>query len=232
MAEYDPNLARMLVTLINAQEQELSRIAKVLHDHVGQTMSAAGLQLDVLRMDFAEKVPEIATRTAEIQRHLEHAIDQVRDLSNELNPAVAEKAGFQFAMERLVGRYRDKFSGSVRLMMDLDERLPVPVSGALYRIADQALANAVRHAESSRIEVLVRPTHKGTVLEVRDHGKGFDVKEAKDHVPGLGLLLMEYYASQADIHLTIASTPEEGTMVRALHLSSAPDERRRDAGVK
>jgi len=68
MAEYDPNLARMLVTLINAQEQELSRIAKVLHDDVGQTMSAVGLQLDVLRMDLAEKVPEIATRTSSQSR--------------------------------------------------------------------------------------------------------------------------------------------------------------------
>ncbi len=232
MAEYDPNLARMLVTLINAQEQELSRIAKILHDDVGQTMSAVGLQLDVLRMDLAEKVPEIATRTAEIQRNLESAIGRVRDLSNELNPAVAEKAGFQFAMERLVGRYREKFSGSLRLMMDLDERLPVPVSSALYRIADQALGNAVEHAKSSQIEVLVRPAQKGTVLEVRDHGKGFDVKMVKDHIPGLGLLLMEYYASQANIHLTIASTPEEGTMVRAFYLSSATQEARRGARMK
>ena len=230
MAEYDPNLARMLVTLINAQEQELSRIARVLHDDVGQTMSAAGLQLDVLRMDLEARMPEVAPRTSEIQQLLEHAIDKVRGLSNELNPAVAEKAGFQFAMERLVGRYRERFSGSLRLMVDLEERLSPEVSSAMYKIADQALANAVRHARCDLIEVLVKPTPRGTVLEVRDHGEGFELDSVRDRVPGLGLLLMEYYASQAGIRLTVESLPSSGTVVRADCVRQAAGKERKSAG--
>jgi signal transduction histidine kinase len=226
MADYDPSLARMIITLMNAHEQEWTRVSRILHDEVGQTMSAVGLQLDVLRMDLQDRVPEITSRTLEIQELLERVISQVRDLSYELNPAVAEKVGFHFAMERLIGRYRQKFPGTLRLMVDLAGRLPPEVGSALYKIADQALANAIQHAQCSQIEVMVKPSHKGTVLEVADHGKGFDVRSVKDHVSGLGLLLMEYHASQAKIDLTVTSAPGEGTIVRALYPHSASQKER------
>jgi signal transduction histidine kinase len=221
MVDYDPSLARMLVTLMNSQEQEWGRISRILHDEVGQIMSAVGLQLDVLRMDMEHQVPEITARTAEIQQLLERAITLVRDLSYELNPAVVEKAGFQFAMmDRLIGRHRQKYPGSLRLMVDLGERLPPEVANAFYKIANQAVANAVQHGKCSQIEVLVKTSHKGIVMEVQDKGIGFPIDQVRHRVPGLGLLLMEFHASQAKLQLTITSTPGEGTIVRAVFPSS------------
>jgi signal transduction histidine kinase len=216
MAEYDPSLARMVVALMNAHELEWVRISRILHNDVSQTLSAVGLQLDVLRMDLEHKVPEIGARTTEIQGILERAIDHVRSLSQELNPAIAEKAGFVFAMERLVGRYRQEYSGRLRFLADLPERLPSGTASALYKIADQALSNAVKHSGSSRIEVFVKQGRQGTVLEVKDGGKGFEVDKIKDRVPGLGLLLMEYYASQANIRLCILSRPGAGATVKVI----------------
>jgi signal transduction histidine kinase len=220
MANYDPSLARMLVTLMNGQEQEWGRISRILHDEVGQIMSAVGLQLDVLRMDMEHQVPEITARTAEIQQLLERAITLVRDLSYELNPAVVEKAGFQFAMDRLIGRYRQGYPGSLRLMVDLGERLPPEVASAFYKIANQAVANAVQHSKCSQIEVLVKTSHKGIVMEVQDKGIGFPIDQVRHRVPGLGLLLMEFHASQAKLQLTITSTPSKGTIVSAVFPSS------------
>jgi len=217
MSEYEQSLARMIVTLMSAQEQEWARVARVLHDEVGQIMSAVGLQLDVLRMDLRARCPDIEPRTAEIQLLLERAVQQVRDLSYELNPAVVEKAGLQFALERLIGRYRGKFSGSLRLMVDLAERVPPQIASAFYKIADQAVDNAVRHSQSSQIEVLVKPVQKSTVLEIRDQGVGFSAARMKDSAPGLGLLLMDYYASQASLDLEVITAPGEGTMVRVTH---------------
>lgn len=221
MSEYEPSLARMIVTLINAQEQEWGRVARVLHDEVGQVLSAVGLQLDVLRMDLKERCPEIEARTVEIQHLLERTIEQVRELSYELNPAVVEKAGLQFALERLIGRYRKRYSGTLRLMVDLAEYLPSQVASAFYKIADQAIANAVEHSQSPLIEVIVKPSQNRTVLEVRDQGVGFVVGRVKDRGPGLGLLLMEYHASQASLELEVTSAPGEGTIVRAAYPGEA-----------
>lgn len=214
------SLARLLVTLMNTQEEQWARIARALHDEVGQILSAVGLQLDVLRMDLEDRVPEIATRTAEVQELLERAITLVRELSYELNPAVVEKAGFHFAMERLAGRYRREFRGTLRLLVDLPERLPVEVATAFYKIARLAIANAVQHAHSQQIEVLVKTSRKGTALEVQDSGAGFAVEEVRSSIPGLGIPLMEHHAVHAGLDFTITSTPGRGTIVRVFHPSS------------
>lgn len=232
MADYDPSLARLLVTLMNAQEEEWGRISRILHDEVGQIMSAVGLHLDVLRMDLEHQAPEVTARTTEIQELLERAITLVRDLSYELNPAVVEKAGLEFAMDRLIGRYRQKYSGSIRLMVDLSEHLPPEVASAFYKIASQAVANAVQHAKCSQIEVLVKTSHKGTVMEVRDQGIGFPIEQVKGRVPGLGLLLMEFHASQAKLQLSITSAPGEGTIVRATFPSSQSQRNDKSASAK
>jgi signal transduction histidine kinase len=220
MPVYEQSLARLVVTLMNAQEQEWARVSRVLHDEVSQVMSAVGLQLDVLRMDLQDRVPEISARTAEIQKLLERAISLVRELSYELNPAIVEKAGLQFALERLIGRYRKRYSGTLRLMVDLAELLPPDVASALYKIAHQAIENAVHHSEASLIEVMIKPVSRTTVLEVRDQGIGFRIEELKGKVPGLGLLMMQYYASQADIDFSVTSEPGKGTIVRAVYPSS------------
>jgi signal transduction histidine kinase len=74
-------LARKLVALINERQREMTRVSRVLHDSVGQVLSAVGLQLDVMRMDFQNAVPGIVARTAEIQQMLEGVIGELRGLS-------------------------------------------------------------------------------------------------------------------------------------------------------
>lgn len=232
MAEYDPSLARLVVTLMNAQEQEWARVSRVLHDEVGQVMSAVGLQLDVLRMDLQERFPDIKPRTAEIQALLERAISLVRELSYELNPAVVEKAGLQFALERLVGRYRKRYSGTLRLMVDLTEFLPSEVASSLYRIAHQAIDNAILHSGSQHIEVLLRPAHLGTVLEVKDDGAGFRLGDFRGRTPGLGLLMMEYCATHSNIDFSVTSEPGKGTIVKAVYPSNRMKQPKGGAAIK
>lgn len=208
-------LAQMLVTVINAREQEGNRVSRVLHDEVGQVLSAVGLQLDVLRMDFRDIAPQIVERTAEIQSILETAVERVRNLSYELNPAIVDRAGLPAAMDRLMGRFRDSFPGSLRLLYDSSVRIPAAAANAFYKIAEHAIGNAVRHAACTQIEVLIRPNQKLPALEVRDNGTGFDVAEVRSRFSGLGLLLMDCYASQAGLDFTVRSSPGKGTIVKA-----------------
>ena len=209
----DRSLERLLVTLMNAHETQLAHIARLLHDDVGQVLSAVGLQLDVLRTDLKDRAPEIVGRTAEIQRLLEQAVTQVRQLSYDLYPAVVERAGLHFALDRLVGRFRETFNGSLRLLSDPSVRIPSPTAGYLYKIAEHALENAVRHAQATRIEILLRPARNAARLEVRDNGAGFDVQAARRRPGSLGLLLMERYAAQGGLEFSIHSS-RKGTVVK------------------
>src|SRR5271165_5054861 len=113
-----PGLARMLVAAVNQREIQLSRVSGVLHDQVSQVLSAIGLQLDVMRLDFKQQAPDIEERTAEIQEMLERVINQLRDLSFELNPSVVERAGLHAALDGLAGRVRASFQGIFRIYFD------------------------------------------------------------------------------------------------------------------
>lgn len=211
-----PPAAEKLFQFLEEQEAQRSRIARILHDKVSQVLSAVGLQLDVLRMDFEERHPEVAERTTEIQQLLEKAIDEVRDLSRDLDPSMVERAGLASALSRMVGRIRETHDATVRLLMDPAARLPIETANALYRIAEQAIENALRHAGGAAVEVLLRPSRAGVVLEIRDEGEGFDVQQARAACRGLGLWLMEYHAARAGIEFVLISTPGRGTIVKAV----------------
>jgi signal transduction histidine kinase len=217
MPEFQSALKRMIVSSINAREIESNRVSRVLHDQVGQVLSAVGLQLDVLKLDYKSQVPEIVDRIREIQQMLEQAVTQVRALSYDLNPAVVEKAGLQSALDRLVGRHRNEFKGTLRFQYDSSVRPPLDVANAWYKIAELALENAVLHAKATKIEVSIRPAPKGSMLEVRDDGCGFSREDASVRTPGLGLLLIEHYANQAPIRVDIKSSPGKGTAVRCTY---------------
>jgi signal transduction histidine kinase len=210
-------LANLLVSVMNAREQEGARVSRLLHDEVGQVLSAIGLQLDLLRMDLAEDPQAAAARIAEIQRILEQAIGHVRDLSYELNPSVVERAGLQAALDRLAGRHRLEYVGTIRVEYECDIRLPLEVATAFYKIAEQALENAVRHSGATEIAIIVRSGKGRVALEIRDDGVGFWPSGARGKVPGLGVHLMRHYASDARLRFSLASAPGRGTIVRVIH---------------
>src|ERR1017187_6461122 len=88
-----PVLAQMLFAAIQEHDAALDGVARVLHDDVSQVLSAVGLQLDAMRMDFRDQAPGIDARAVEIQTMLEQVIDQLRDISNELTLSTVERAG-------------------------------------------------------------------------------------------------------------------------------------------
>lgn len=215
-SDQSKSLANLLVSVMNAREQEGARVSRILHDDVGQVLSAIGLQLDLLRMDLNDNVADCSRRILDIQKVLELAVAQVRDLSYELNPSIVERTGLQFALDRLVGRYRKDFSGTIRLLFDSKVRLPLEAATAVYKIAEQALENAVQHSGAARIQVLVKPGKHGITLEIRDDGNGRSAEHASAEATGLGLHLMRYHATQSGLRFSVASIPDHGTIVRAV----------------
>jgi signal transduction histidine kinase len=216
MTDSQRRFRQLAIAALEKQQTERARLAHRLHDEAAQILSVAGLQLDILKMDLEESVPGIAPRTGEIQDMLERVAGQIRELSYELSPDIAERAGLQAALDFLIGRYRKSFPGSVRLIFDSSARVRPAAAAAMERIAAEALANAVQHAECDQIEVIVKSTRGRTALEIRDYGRGFDADLERRSGRGLGLLMIECYAARAGLDLTIGPAGSGGSRVTAV----------------
>jgi len=165
-------------------------------------------------MDVERLSPATCARISEIQDLLEVVMQDARKFSYELNPATAERAGLRPALEQLIASLRARFNGTLRLNVDPLLRQDPEVASAMYHIAREALENSVQHAGCSELEIRVKSTRTGTILEVRDNGRGFDTSDPGPG-RGMGLLSIEYYAAQAGLDLSITSSWGGGTKVRA-----------------
>jgi signal transduction histidine kinase len=212
----EQELRHTVLGALKAQEYERSMVSRFLHDSVGQTLTALGLKLDLVRMDLGGVAPEALKRVEEIQEIIGEMMERVREYSYELNPSTVERAGLRPALDRLVARVRTRYTGTVRTNVDPSLKLNPKLAVTLYQIAQEAVENAVQHAGCSNIEISVKSTRTGTILEVRDNGRGFDPAEIVPGRRGLGLLSMEHYAAEGGLDLSIVSTLEVGTTVRAV----------------
>jgi signal transduction histidine kinase len=210
VTEPQPALAQMLFAAMHEHEAVLSRVSRLLHDDVSQVLSAVGLQLDAMRMDFRGQAPGVDARAAEIQELLEQAIEQLRDITNELNPSIVERAGLQFALDRLIGKMRTGFSGTIRLHVDASLRVPTILAKAFYKITECALDLAKATAGCSLIDIHVKSAQGEYVLEISDNAPVDDRGSAP-----LGQLLMDYYASKNHVMLRTERVPGKGSMIRA-----------------
>uniref|UniRef100_Q024Y6 Histidine kinase n=1 Tax=Solibacter usitatus (strain Ellin6076) TaxID=234267 RepID=Q024Y6_SOLUE len=211
----EQELRHTVLGALRAQEFERTMVSKFLHDSVGQNLTALGLQLDLIRMDMESISPETCARAIEVQKLLEEMMESVREYSYELNPSTVERAGLRAALDRLATRIRGRYPGALRVNVDPFLKIDPSLARPMYQIGQEAVENAVQHSSCSTIEIAVKSTRTGTVLEVRDNGRGFDPADLIAGRRGLGLLSMEHYAAEAGLELSITSTREFGTTVRA-----------------
>lgn len=135
-------------------------------------------------------------------------------LSHTVHPRVLDDLGLVAAIEQLAGRTWEQ--ARLRVWVTSAEKTPVPrvVASVLYRVAREAVGNALRHAEARELFLSLRADEREIVLEVRDDGKGFGVAAAESSMRGLGLFSMRERLGLVDGHLTIASGAA-GAVVRA-----------------
>ena len=221
----------LALAAIEREQCERGKLARMLHDEVAQTLSGVGLQLDILRMDLQDRVPEIASRTFEIQSLLDQIAKHIRHLSYELNPDIVKRSGLQSALDLLVDRFARVFTGELQLDYAPSIRIPVEVGVAMERIAEEAVANAVRHANCDQIRIIVKSTGDGAALQVRDNGVGFDYERERCVPRGLGLLMMDHCARRAGLGLNIQGHEGGGSMVSAVMAVQSEDLRTQGGGT-
>jgi two-component system sensor histidine kinase UhpB len=166
---------------LKAQEEERQRLARGLHDEVGQSMTAVLLQLKRLS---ASASPEQLAQLSEAQEVVKRSLDDVRRLAQELRPELLNHLGLASALAELAGGFEQRTHVRVqrRLARDLPP-LEASVELVLYRVAQESLTNVARHAEASEVELSLERGNGSVVLRVIDNGRGFD----PSYVEGGGL---------------------------------------------
>jgi len=199
---------------VHVQEEEQRRIARELHDEVGQALGAVKVELAVARRKI-ERLTGADDLLADAQASTESALRSVRDLSHLLHPSVLDDLGLAAAL----GSLTSDFGKRHRIQMDFDhegvEDRPSPeAERAVYRIVQEALTNIARHARASAgcVAVQVLPGTLRVVIE--DNGVGFDTADAErpGRRRGLGLLSIRERVSQLAGTVCIDSSPD-GTRI-------------------
>lgn len=195
-------LAEMLIE----NESRATKVARLLHDEAGQTLTAIGFHLQALGGD-----PET---NAEIRSLLDQTVENLREACNALHSNVVERSGLPIAMELLGERLRRQAGLSLAFELNLKRRLPPALGFAIYRVVELALDNVVRHSGANHATVAVESNESGLTAIVSDCGTGFPKESISTHPPGTGLILMESYANQFQLHLQIDSALGKGTIVK------------------
>jgi len=205
LRERETKLQKLWKELISAREEERSRIAKRLHDQLGQTLMGIKMKLDILDKEIEDQ------RLKEVKDLLGEAITESRDLSHLLRPSALDELGLAPALRELVENFDSSTDIDFRIGLDLTREVSGEEERAiLYRAVQELLNNAVKHADPSRIEVSLTNEDSLLKLSVEDDGKGFDpervVKES-----GLGLKGIRENINLAGGRFEIFSEKGEGT---------------------
>ena len=198
--------------IIEGEERERMRIAKELHDGLGQYLSAANMNLKSVYED-SDKLPAKLSDTFENGlKLLKHAISETRSISQNLLPKAIQDYGLELAIESLINQLKKSTKIIFYLYHNLDSiELPENVQINLYRITQEALNNAMRHGEPETINVQLIYSMGEILLTIEDDGKGFNVKEKEGS--GLGLRSMKTRVGAMSANLDIISNLGRGTIV-------------------
>ncbi len=213
--------------LIEAQEDERRRIARELHDQIGQILTAVKMNLYTVQQ-FCQGVEAVSYVKDNIEA-VDEALGLVRDLSIELRPPVLDDLGLVTALRWYADRYANRTGLQVDLVIGLadpNEGFSREIETACFRIVQEALTNVVRHASATHVTVQIKKDGNTLVLIVRDDGVGFDPTSLRKRAPGaatLGLVSMQERAHAAGGDIEIKSARGKGTEIRlrvSLELSS------------
>jgi two-component system, NarL family, sensor histidine kinase UhpB len=223
MAEQAIENSRQQLRALNARlqsgrEDERAKVAREIHDDLGQLLTAIKINLDWLERQLGETA-ERATANAQLERvveseeMIEAAIQSVQRIAADLRPAVLDNLGLAEALEQEVGRFQERTGISCEMQLPSEAlSLRPETSLAIFRVLQEALTNVARHAHASVVRISLASSNEQVVLLVEDNGEGIRA-EAIGDPRSLGLLGMSERASALGGHVSVAPVMPHGTRV-------------------
>jgi signal transduction histidine kinase len=199
----------VLEAVLNSQESERERIAQDLHDEVGASLSTAKLFVNQIKYESSpEEMKSLAGQSSQI---LGDIVGDIRQIAYNLSPLALKNLGLEGAIKTLLNRL--EASGiSIYFLCDVaHESVSIQQQLTLYRIVQEALGNALKHAEATQISVQLRQQQQLVQLYIEDNGKGFNYQDIQSKHDGLGMDSIKARAKALDAELTINSRDGQGT---------------------
>jgi PAS domain S-box-containing protein len=223
LRENHEELQRLAAQILGAQETERRRIARELHDDFGQDLALVSVELDLLRQRLQASPAEAAPRIQAISDRVKQLSSSIHDLSHQLHPMKLEQLGLVAALGGLCKELGQNHDLSIEFTHEqVPETIPHEAALCLYRIAQEALRNVVKHSGAASAMALLAGRSGSLVLEVRDDGRGFDSTGVAGQ-GGLGLVSMRERLRLLDGELAIDTGPDAGTrLVARVPLATAP----------
>jgi len=191
-------------------ETEIKRVAYAVHDEAGQLLVAVHLAL----ADLARELPSVQQdRVAQIEKLLKQVENHLRQYSHELRPTILDDLGWIPAIQFLAQGVSKRANLRIQIKTTVTGRLPPPIETALYRIVQEALANAAKHSKATQVRIRVGRTKGVLHCSIEDNGRGFDAPALRSNSRrnGLGLIAMQERLNGIGGTLSIDSVRGRGT---------------------
>jgi PAS domain S-box-containing protein len=212
--------------LVEVQETERRELANALHDLIGQKLTALNINLNIVKsQSVATALSQVDARLEDSLKLVDETIESIRDVMAALRPAVLDDYGLSAGLRWYATQFSERTAVSAKVIeQGLGRRLPGSVEKALFRIAQEALANVAKYACVSEVTLELVITADASRLTIVDDGCGFDPlacqQPAKDH--GWGLIIMRERAAAVGAELSVQSAPGHGTRVVVTMKDHAP----------
>jgi signal transduction histidine kinase len=216
VTKHERDLQRLSAQLINAQEAERKKISQELHDEMGQALTAISINLAAMEKELpSEFAPMIRERLAETSWLADQTLEQIRELSLSLRPAMLDDLGLVPTLRWYVNRYAKRLNIEVEFdAVHFEERPSPEVETVLYRVVQEVLTNVARHAQANRVRICLERMEATITALIEDNGRGFDVEQVVGRETlegGVGLLGIRERVASLGGHFSIESRPGRGT---------------------
>ena len=204
--------------ILSVQEEERKRISRDLHDVVAQMLASIQVRLDTLKKEAAADARNLGRKVSSTQRLVERSVNCVHKFARNLRPAVLDNLGLVAALHA----YATSFSQQTGIRVTMvGYRAPDPLSAAkrtaLFRVAQETLANVARHAKADQVRLTLRKRAEAVTMRIQDDGCGFDAERMWTRGKGrnLGLLGMRERIEMVRGTFTVTSAPGQGATIEA-----------------
>jgi signal transduction histidine kinase len=203
-AEGKSELAASRRRIVAAADESRRRIERDLHDGTQQRLVSLGLALRAAEASVSPEREDLREQLSRVAQGLTEAVEDLQEISRGIHPAILTKGGLGPALQTLA--HRSPIPVDLDITMDI--RLPEPIEVAAYFVASEALANAAKHSQASRIDLSLEESDGDLVLSVRDDGVG-----GADPARGSGLVGLTDRVEALGGSIRVASPPGEGTQI-------------------
>ncbi len=210
-------LTTLELHIIEAEEAERRRLARELHDQVGQSLTAMGLNLDIIQTLLPKETPvEIVSRLKDLRQLIIRTTKCVREVMLDLRPEMLDDYGLLAALRWSTERFTQRTGIAVKVdSKGTENRLPEQVENVLYRVAQELLTNVAKHAQATQVTVYLSVNEEKVHMIVTDNGIGFIYGQHTSHNSDRkwGLEIMTERIESINGRFHINTTPGKGTHV-------------------